>query len=194
MQAITVLLLELTQGKSHLSEDTSHVTACMEKLVQWLATMKPVDAVAGNAHTIVCDMLSKHEQFARKISPGSWLLQTLQPSTHAQSTFANISQSHSTTDPRLTGESTYPPMPFSDDLYTGGNERTFDLNTLSDPLDDPYGAIQFGQAQYPLFYGNQFTTLYDQEMSYQFDDSANMEEGNAMGQGQDQGQGQQPPR
>jgi hypothetical protein len=193
MQAITVLLLELTQGKSHLSEDTAHVTACMEKLVQWLDTMKLVDAVAGNAHAIVCDMLSKHEQFARKISPDSWLLKTLQPSVHAQTTFANMSsQSHSTTDPRLTGESTYPPMPFSDDLYTGANERPFDLNTLGDPLDDPYGAIQFGQAQYPLFYGNQFTTLYDQEMSYDFDDSTNMGGGDAMGQGQ--GQGQQPPQ
>jgi hypothetical protein len=180
MQAITVLLLELTQGTSHLSEDTSHVTACMEKLVHWLNTMKIVDGVAENAHKIVCDMLSKHEQFVRKISPGSWLLETF---VTTPNTFANMPSQ--LPEPRLSAGQTYLPMPFNNDIYTNAPEGPFDLNTLADPLNDPYAGMQFGQAQYPLFYGDQFTTLFDQEMSYDFDDTSNnMEGSNTMGQDQ----------
>jgi hypothetical protein len=173
MQAITVLLLELAQGTSYLSEDTPHVTACMEKLVQWLNTMRIVDGVAENAHKIVCDMLSKHEQFVRKISPGSWLLETF---VAVPNTFSNMSsQLQTNPDPQL---STYP---FNDNLYTAANQESFDLNTLADPLNNPFGNIQFGQAQYPLFYGNQFATLFDQDMSYDFEDPVNLEDANISG-------------
>jgi hypothetical protein len=183
MQAITVLLLELAQGTSYLSEDTAHVTACMEKLVQWLNTMKIVDAVAENAHKIVCDMLSKHEQFARKISPGSWLLETFVAEPNTFNTMPSQLHNTNNTDPRLSGESAYNPMPFNnDDLYSGANEGLFDLNNLADPLNDPFGGIQFSQAQYPLFYGNQFTTLFDQEMIYDFGDPADMEDPDSMEQ------------
>jgi hypothetical protein len=183
MQAITVLLLELAQGTSYLSEDTAHVTACMEKLVQWLNTMRIVDGVAENAHKIVCDMLSKHSQFARKISPGSWLLETF---VAVPNTFTNMpSQLQTNPDPQLSGGPTYQ---FNDDPYTAVNEAPFDLNTLADPLNDPFGNIQFGQAQYPLFYGNQFTTQFDQEMSYDFEDLVNLEDANLSG-----AMGQEPP-
>jgi hypothetical protein len=46
MQAITVLLLELTLGTSHLSNDTSEISSCVEELTRWLMTMKKFDGVA----------------------------------------------------------------------------------------------------------------------------------------------------
>ncbi|KAF1911323.1 hypothetical protein BDU57DRAFT_412237, partial [Ampelomyces quisqualis] len=61
MQALTVMLLELAQRTSNLSEDPSHLVSCVEDLVEWLKVMKAVDGVAQNAYNVICEMLSNHE-------------------------------------------------------------------------------------------------------------------------------------
>jgi hypothetical protein len=180
MQAITVLLLEITQGTNQSSKMTPNIMASVEKLVQWLRMMRLVDGVAERAYSIVIVMLSKHEKFAGKIIPNEWLQETMHPFGDEASSSNMASQIPHNIDPQYFPETTWPPMSFNDDYYSTANAETFDLNTLTIPPNDPDTSFPFNQAQYPLFYGNQFTTLYDQNMDFEYGDDNNMDSLGAM--------------
>jgi hypothetical protein len=166
MQALTVLLLELAQGTSHLSEDSSDISTCVEKLTQWLSIMKTVDGVAERAYVIVSEMLSKNHQFARKMVPSPWLDEVTQSGGVGPATFTNVGhQPH--LDPAL--------QDLADNMFgsASGTATQYDpliMNDSSVPLNDPFQGFQSGQPQYPLFYGNEFTTFFDQNMGYGFPD------------------------
>lgn len=168
MQALTVMLLELTQRTSTLSENPSQLIACVESLVEWLKMMKSVDRVAESAYKVVCGMLSNHKHFASNLTPGQTSQAFMQqpsgqnsypfPATSGQSVFQNDAQ-------QFRG-STYSTMPFDENMYNNPNEEDFDLDTLAEPLDNPVDGVQYRQTPYPPFHGNQFSTLFDQEMDY----------------------------
>lgn len=182
MQAITVLLLELAQGTSHLSEDSSEITICVEKLTRWLILMKTVDRVAESAYNMVRNMLSKHSQFGRQMVPGPWLDEVMAPDPTA---FQDAgAQLHLGPDSQHFPDTSYSAMSFGNDCTTTTNDGTFDMNNLADPLGNPFGGFQFGQSQYPLYYGNQFTTLFDQEMAYSLGVNTNMEDWDTTGEQQ----------
>jgi hypothetical protein len=190
MQAITVLLLELAQGTSRLSEDSSKISTGVEKLTRWLAIMKILDRVAGSAYNMVGKMLSKHDQFARELVPGPWLDEVMQAESSDPTTFANDEpQVHLGSGFQNFSDNSYSAMSFGNEYNTTINNGTYDPNNLVDPLSYSYGSFQFGQPQYPLFYGNQFATLFDQDLSYAYDDNTNMEDWDTSGEQQ-----QTPPR
>jgi hypothetical protein len=184
MQAITVLLLEMAQSASQLSQEPSNIIACVEKLVQWLEAMKQIDGVAERAYNTVYKTLSKHESFARRMFPTQW--DTMQSSKQDATTSRDaMPQPHHMFNPGPSSEGMWPMIPMDEGFYTAANQVPFDLNTFTnDPLVDPYANPQFGQTQYPLFYGNQFTTVYDQDMNFEYGDSTNMEDWTEMGEEQ----------
>jgi hypothetical protein len=173
----------MAQSASQLSKEPSKIIACVEKLVQWLEAMKQIDGVAERAYNTVCKTLSKHESFARKMFPTQWdTMQSIEQD--ATTSTGKEPQGHQMANPEVSSESMWPLMPVDEDFYAAANQGHFDLNTLTDPLPDPYINFQFGQTQYPLFYGNQFTTMYDQDMTYEYGESANMEGWTEMGEEQ----------
>jgi hypothetical protein len=184
MQAITVLLLEMAQSMNHLSKEPSDVIACVEKLVRWLKAMKQIDGVAERAYNTVCKTLSKYESFARRMFPTQW--DTMQSTDFDTTTSASKApQTHHVDDSEFSLGAMWPSMPVNDNFYTAANQGNFSLNTLTDPLindslNDPFASFQFGQTQYPLSYGNQFTTIYDQDMTYDYGDNAHLEDWTAM--------------
>jgi hypothetical protein len=183
MQAITVLLLEMAQSASQLSMEPSNIIACVEKLVQWLEAMKQIDGVAERAYNTVCKTLSKHESFARRMFPTQW--DTMQSSEKdATTSTGKMPQTDHIINPESSSESMWPLIPVDEDFFAAANQGQFDLDTLTDPLADPYANFQFGQTQYPLFYGNQFTTVYDQDMNFEYGDSTNMEDWTGFGEQQ----------
>jgi hypothetical protein len=179
MQALTVMLSEMAQGTSSLSEETLEISTCVEKLVRYLEKMKTVDAVAENAYSVVCSMLRKHEKFARRLVPGQWLHETMQSLDHDLNAFANMpSQENTQMDHQYFPQSAASPALFDAGCCATGNEGLVDLQNPTDPLNQPFSSYQFGQTQYPIFYGDQPMTSFDQEVGYDFDDTSSMEDWN----------------
>lgn len=164
MQAITVLLLELTQRTSRHSRDPFYLFACVENLVQWLKALKAVDSVAENAYCLVCDMLRKYKRFAKDQVPEQWLPEeTAEHSDHAADPFADATVSIGgtfMTDMQYTPQQSTHPFHTSEDDYTSRNEEPLPSNSL----DDDSEGLFFGQAHYTPYYSSQFTTPFDQEM------------------------------
>jgi hypothetical protein len=170
MQALTVLLLELAQGTSQLSEDPYDISTCVEKLTQWLSIMKTVDGVAERAYIIVSEMLSKNHQFARKMVSSPWLDEITQSGQAGPATFTNVGY-QSQIDPAL--------QDFANDIFSSGSgtptqDDSLIMNDLSASFANPFESFQFGQPQYPMFYGNEFTPFFDQNMGYGFPDGDEM--------------------
>ena len=171
MQAITVLLLDLAQRTSRV--DLSSVTAGVEKLAQWLKTMRPLDGVADRAYSIVCNMLSKDEQSSQNVRSNHSISETMLPSSNDPSATDLASQIVPNSNLQTYSEPAWPPASFNDDYYAQGSQGTSGLNPLFDfPTDSYANSFQFGQEPYPFFYENQFTTLFDQSANYDYDDFA----------------------
>jgi hypothetical protein len=171
MQALTIMLLELAQRTSDLSENTSHLISSVENLVEWLKMMKSVDRVAANAYNIVCELLSNHKHFAGNLSPGQppqgVVQQSLGQATNSYPPTAAGAQFP--TNPQQFSDTNYSTMSFNENFYNNPNEEDFNM---SDPFDD----LPYRQTPYPQFRGNQFSTLFDQDMDYDLGtDSANYE-------------------
>jgi hypothetical protein len=62
MQALTVLLFELSLDGIHLTIDKSHITSCVDKLIRWLGSMKSLDAVSESAYNVVARVLNKQSK------------------------------------------------------------------------------------------------------------------------------------
>jgi hypothetical protein len=62
MQALTVLLLELSLDGIHLTVEKSYVTSCVDKLIRWLSSMKSVDAISESAYNVVARVLNKQSK------------------------------------------------------------------------------------------------------------------------------------
>lgn len=173
MQAITVLLLALTQGTAQV--DASEIAACVQKLSRWLNAMRPVDKVAERALNIVCRMLKRNEKAIRKITDQQLSEWILPPSASEQSVDSPL---HSQTYPMSTApyavELAWPPGAFDDNIFMQGSEAAFDLNPLAEPLADPDNnpTFQFGQEPYPFFFAN-FSTAFDHPL---FGDDASQED------------------
>ncbi|KAJ4357575.1 uncharacterized protein N0V89_002151 [Didymosphaeria variabile] len=59
MQALTVLLLEMSYGTVHFPEDGKEVTPSAKKLIRWLRAMKENDPLAQRAYTVAFELLQK---------------------------------------------------------------------------------------------------------------------------------------
>ncbi|KAH6362249.1 hypothetical protein HBI34_179430 [Parastagonospora nodorum] len=177
MQAITVLLLELEQGKSRLSEDPLDITICVGKITRWLIVLKTVDSVAGSAYEKVRNLLSKCDQFSRRLVPGPWIDEIMQPTEHEQTFFENTGAHFSLdTGSRNFADMPYSSIPFGNGYNTTTDDSTLSISNLEDPLHYHSDGFQFSQSQFPLFYVNNFATLFDQDTNYGFADNFNVGE------------------
>lgn len=187
MQAITVLLLDLAQGKPHA--EPTIISAGVEKLAKWLETMKVVDELADRAYKIVRRMLNKHLRSARNNASQEWT------QTPAQSFYNDSNATTDATareflndDAQSYGEPLWSSTAFSGLPYSQPDDGTLSLNPLAEPLLDPFtNTPQFGQDPYPLYYGDQFSTLFDESQTFDVPDDMNQEDWNTA-------QYQQPPR
>ena len=207
MQGLTVLLLELSLGGIHLTMDKSHATKCVDKLIRWLDSMKPVDAVSASAYDVVTKVLSQHseEEAAAKEMPQP----PPQPTTHGEQQYspykADVASQQQQQQQQEQQQQHYS-QPFtseqmnitwpSADVFGSGalssgaflaqpDTSNFYMDGISGTnyFNDPdAGIYEFGQPRMNMFYGNPYQTTFDQ---WEWDASAFEE-----GQGQDQSQGQ----
>lgn len=160
MQAITVLLLELTQRTSNLFKDPFYIFACIENLVQWLKALKSVDRVAANAYSLVCDMLRKYKRFAKDAVPEQWLADETELADHDANMFAELSFSstyHMSDQQYTPRHNAYP--------FHASHEEHISID------EDAFGGYLFGQTQSTPLHSSQFTTLFDQQMEDDGDDT-----------------------
>jgi hypothetical protein len=90
MQALTVLLLEISYEAIHFPHDRQDMVPSLKKLVRWLRVMKTNNGMANRAYIITMNLLQKlviHINIVRTYASPCWI----DTSTHANFTF-RISQ------------------------------------------------------------------------------------------------------
>lgn len=170
MQAMAVLLLELSQEDTHLESIRSNVTASVEKLTRWLQSMMQNDAVSARAYKIACKVLDKLQPPIQASGSGQ---PTSEPMRQC------LIEKHITVDLPFQPHINPDPTPlettaisYNDYHYSQLNNGSFDLQLWTEYVSGPQVSSQFGQAQMPLFYGNPYTTDFDQNVQW---DSASFE-------------------
>jgi hypothetical protein len=112
-------------------------------------------------------MLGKHEQSREDVATGQWAAEMAEQ-PYNEPTAASYMASHPYNDPDLKYFQEIPCLDTysSDDHYSQANSGNFDLSSLVWPLNKPPADFLFGQEQIPLFFGNFFTTKFDQGTGY----------------------------
>ncbi|KAL1794280.1 hypothetical protein ACET3X_007701 [Alternaria dauci] len=154
MQALTVLLLELSLDGIHLTIEKSHITSCVDKLIRWLSSMKSVDAISERAYNVVAKVLSKQskQDAAHRQLPQPQPTDQHQKQHHTQDTTADLQQQHPSYSQPLALQQLDVVWPAADpfnsnDSYTQSNTGNFYHSDIS-PLN--------------LFYGNPYEATFDQ--------------------------------
>ncbi|KAH6870213.1 hypothetical protein BKA58DRAFT_401773 [Alternaria rosae] len=154
MQALTVSLSELPLDGIDLTIDESHVASCVDKLVQWLGSMKSLDAVSESAYNVVAKILnkqSKQEAAHRQLSQPQPTDPYQQPHD-AQDTTVNPQQQYQPYSQSRKVQQTYVAWPCADpfhsnSFYPQSNTDNFHLKKVSgfEYLNNPNaGLIDFG--------------------------------------------------
>jgi len=191
MQALTVLLLELSLDGIHLTVEKSHVKTCVDKLIRWLNSMKPVDAVSENAYNVVARVMNKQtkEEAARRQLPQLQATDQHQKQQDVENMAFDSQQPYQPYSQPLTlqqSDVAWPSAdPFNSNIYSQSNTGNFYLYDASggDYLNDPTaGLTDFGQPL-SLFYGNPYESTFDQ---WEWDPAAFLDPDQRPGQGQDQ--------
>lgn len=196
MQALTVLLIELSLDCIHLTVDKSYITSCVDRLIVWLESMKIVDEVSEGAYQVVTKVLSKQssEQAAKRDMPHPSATEhpmqqaqgSMQQPPVLQEPYQMPSQPYESQhmDNSWLNLDTFNSMPFFSQpdagMFYQHNVPSSEYLPRSNP--DMY---QFGQPQMSLLYGNPYTA-----MSYQWDWDSMMTDDAGHGHGQQQYQGQ----
>jgi hypothetical protein len=172
MQALTVLLLELSSDGAHLTIDKKSVTACTEKLIKWLQSMAPADGVSERAYNIVCKVVNKQDQTRAmsKLMPHLPPKNDLQSQHGAKSSTLDPQQpTHLPEEPSISQqpEISWPNVDAfnTNSFYSMSNTGNFYPNDMSgtEYLNDPHaGLYEFGQPQMSLFYGNPYQASFDE--------------------------------
>ncbi|KAF1828806.1 hypothetical protein BDW02DRAFT_634918 [Decorospora gaudefroyi] len=184
MQGLTVLLLELSLDGIHLSVEQTYVRSCADKLISWLESMKTVDGVSGNASKIVSAVLNKQKQqhpdvMTEKQMPQPAMEEVEEPYQQHQPQQQQYNPQAPAFNPQQQSE-TYTQDPtsqqpditwpsdnaFNDqNFYLPPNTGSFYPDDVfgSEYLNDPNaGLFEFGQPQMRLFYGNPYSSSFDQ--------------------------------
>ncbi|KAI4703708.1 hypothetical protein J4E89_009931 [Alternaria sp. Ai002NY15] len=169
MQALTVLLLELSLDGIHLTVEKSHITACIDKLIRWLNSMKPVDAVSENAYNVIARVMNKQtkEEAARRRLPQPQMTDQHQKQQDIEHMTFDSQQRYQPYSQPLTlqqSDVAWPSAdPFNSNIYAQSNTGNFDLYDApgGDILNDPTtGLTEYGQPL-NLFYGNPYESTFD---------------------------------
>jgi hypothetical protein len=189
MQALTVLLLELSLDGAHLTTDKQYVTACAEKLITWLESMAPADGVSERAYNIVCKVVNKQDQtraMSRLMPHPPPFKDYQQPQDAAKSSALDLQQPiHLTEEPSTSQqpEDSWPSVDAfnNNSFYSMSNTGSFYPNDMSgsEYLNDPdAGLYEFGQPQMSLFYGNPYPANIDE---WEWDPTVFGEQGESQG-------------
>lgn len=170
MQALTVLLLELSLDGIHLTVEKSHVTSCIDKLIRWLNAMKAVDAVSESAYNVVARVMSKQtkEKAAQRQLPQPQPTELHQKQQHAEYMAFESQQQYRPSSQPLTLQQSDVAWasadPFDSNIYSQSNTGNFYPNNVpgGEYLNDPTARLmEFGQPL-NLFYGNPYESTFDQ--------------------------------
>ena len=171
MQALTVLLLELSLDGVHLTVEKSHVTSCVDKLIRWLSSMKSVDAISESAYNAVARVLNKQskQEAAHRQLPQPQPTDQHQQQHDAQGTTLGMQQQYQSYSQPFALQQSGVIWPTADpsssnDFYSQSNTGNFYSNDVSgsEYLNDPNaGLMDFGQPL-NLFYGNPYKATFDQ--------------------------------
>lgn len=177
MQVIAVLLLQLSQGATPLTNVTPNVSTSVDKLTRWLQAMMEHDAVSERAYYIVCQVRRKIERSTGvRISDQFLNIQVNQ--FHHEATSTRATQLPGPTVPTYPPFGSFPALgnPYPQSQPSVAHETfqahldpnlqfqpsNLDMHPLPPHPVEPQGNLEFGQEQMPLFYGNTFTSNFDQ--------------------------------
>jgi hypothetical protein len=195
MQALTVLLLELSLDGIHLTVEKTHITSRVNKLIEWLISMKSVDAVSESAYNVVARVLNKQskKEAADRQIPQPQPTDQQQQQSHKQDTSVDLQQHyHPHSQPLALQQSgnVWPSVDsFNDtDFYAQSNTNNFyssDVSGIEYLSDTNAGLMGFDQPL-DLFYGNPYEATFDQ---WKWDPAAfeNLDQGQEQGPGGGQG-------
>lgn len=195
MQAMAVLLLELSHGPVPLTVATPNIATCVDKLTTWLQSMMAHDTVSLRAYQIVCRIRRKIERRTGVKIPDHFAsIQAMQKDRNMDSSesyrprFPPVplypdSQSFPTStypcaqpQPPLRPQEPRPsPMPhlaFRPPNFESQGANV-DMAFLHQPLMEPEMNFESSQDQLPIFHETTFTTDYDQFLSQGFGDFGN---------------------
>lgn len=129
--------------------------------------MKSNDFVSERAYNIVCKMLGRHEERNEDVAPGQRLEETMkQPCNGPTAASDLVSPPYNDPDLQYFEEASSLRTYVNDDYYFQANSANFDLSSLAMPPNEPPADFLFGQAQMPLFFGDYFSTNFDQGTDY----------------------------
>jgi hypothetical protein len=184
MQAMAVLLLELSYSLNHMQGDRPEAKKSVKKMLGWLITMRHTDAVVERAHNVIVRILQQHKYQAifREL-----LTEDLEDpeersaheyTQHAASSFGYShpeQTNHPTTNENMPQ---IPPNEWYGGPYTahaqpehGIFDPTTDppLPAQMDQMPSPY-AEQFQYLEHPynnqFIFSNPFMTSYDQDSPF----------------------------
>ncbi|KAI0573663.1 hypothetical protein Alg130_09996 [Pyrenophora tritici-repentis] len=189
MQALTVLLFELSLDGIHLTIDKSHITSCVDKLIRWLGSMKSLDAVSERAYNIVARVLNKQskQEAAHRQLPQPEPTDPYQQPHDAQDITLDSQQQYQPYSQPLKLLQAYVAWPSADpfnsnSFYPQSDTDNFYLNDVSrfDYLNDPNAGLIYFSQPLNLFYGNPYEANFDQ---WEWDPAASED----LGLGQQQG-------
>ncbi|CAN9474373.1 unnamed protein product [Alternaria alternata] len=195
MQALTVLLLELSLDGIHLTVEKSHVTSCVDKLIRWLSAMKSVDAISESAYNIVARVLNKQskQEAAHRQLPQPQPTDQHQQQRQAQDTTLELQQQYQSYSQPLALQQSGVVWPTTDafnsnDFYSQSNTGNFYSNNVSgsEYLNDPNAELMDFDEPLNMFYGNPYEATFDQ---WEWDPAAfeNPDLGQQRGPSGDQG-------
>ncbi|CAN9346145.1 unnamed protein product [Alternaria alternata] len=195
MQALTVLLLELSLDGIHLTVEKSHVTSCVDKLIRWLSAMKSVDAISESAYNVVARVLNKQskQEAAHRQLPQPQPTDQHQQQRQAQDTTLELQQQYQSYSQPLALQQSGVVWPTTDafnsnDFYSQSNTGNFYSNNVSgsEYLNDPNAELMDFDQPLNMFYGNPYEATFDQ---WEWDPAAfeNPDLGQQRGPSGDQG-------
>lgn len=158
MQSMAVLLLEMAYEGKHMKGQTNDIVDCIKRLIRWLRTMAPNDAVAARAYHVVWKIL-------KTCAPA---LRTQADELLAEDAdLPGQSESHQDA-PELPAQQDFGQWP-SENYLGNGPPTSFGPGFSSQPGDQqagynfsPYSFMVQDQSQLPLTFGNPFVTSFDE--------------------------------
>jgi len=170
MQALIVMLLEMSYGTVHFPEDGKEILASVKKLIRWLKAMAKNNPIAERAYTVAFGMLHRVAlQFNADISDlvREDTARTNHPvASDFENQFAAGSNGHrfqssAGEDGQTLGEQELGANSFYDSPT--GHTSMFEI-PATQPQDNPLMAGNYSQTYYQLdpVFGNPFATVYDE--------------------------------
>jgi hypothetical protein len=182
MQAMAVLLLELSYGLDHMQGDRPEVKKSVKRMLGWLSAMRRTDAVVERAYDVIARILQQHKfqtMFDELLTEDLEDRFTYEYTPHVASSFGHSHPeqiTHPTTNESITQ---MPPNQWYGGSYTANTQPEYGVfdQTMTDSQFLPQmgqilssQAEQFKYLEHPynnqFMFSNPFITSYDQDAPF----------------------------